>query len=59
MLPDDSFNVIAEEVSDDFYFHLDYKEKDVLLWVEGKFSALSINQKEKPLECGYNRQAVQ
>lgn len=50
------FEVLAEGVSEDFYLHLECKEKDLLLWVEGKFSDLSITQSGNSLECGHNRQ---
>jgi hypothetical protein len=58
MLPGDLFEVLAEGVAEDFYLHLGFKEKYLLLWVEGKFSDLSITQDGNPLECGHNRQNI-
>lgn len=57
MMPNEEFEIIEEESTDDFYFHIVFsKNNDLLVWAEGSEVTYPIvSQNGKELDCGHNR----
>lgn len=57
MEPNDEFEIIEEDASDDFYFYIVFnKDNDIIIYLEGvKASYPIIKQNDKELSCGHNR----
>lgn len=56
MMPNDEFEIIEEEATDDFFFQIDVKDENIFVWAEGgeaKYPKICQNGEE--LNCGYNR----
>ncbi len=54
MMPDDEFEVIAGNASEDFYFHIVFNV-EIRLYVEGQSDYPGIYQNGVELECGHKR----
>lgn len=55
MMPKDKFEIIEDEAADDFYFHIIFEEKNILVWVEGAGSDYpKVCQNGEELQCGHN-----
>jgi len=55
MNPNDKFEIIEKEATDDFYFHI-VCNQDILVWAEGQADAYpGIYKDGKELVCGHNR----
>jgi hypothetical protein len=55
MLPGDTFEVVAADVGQDFYFHLVNEEKGVKVYAEGDVGQVSVHLEGAELTCGHNR----
>ncbi len=55
MLPGDEFEIVAEDVDETFYFHIDYFDKGIKVWVEGGGDYPSVYQNGERVYCGHNR----
>lgn len=56
LLPDETFDVVAEGASPDFYFDMACNEKDVLVYAEGDCTCVFVLRDGDALECGHNRE---
>jgi len=56
MLPNDEFEIIAKNVSKDFYFQVDFGE-DIKVWAEGQITDIGVYKNNELLSCGYKRLA--
>lgn len=54
MMPEDEFEIIAENAGEDFYFHVFFK-KDIVIYVEGQSDYPGIFQNGVELETGHKR----
>ncbi|HMS42971.1 MAG TPA: hypothetical protein PKE69_22270 [Pyrinomonadaceae bacterium] len=56
MMSKDVFEIIEEEEIEDIYFHIQFGEKYITVYVEGTSNSYPrIYQNGKELDCGYNR----
>lgn len=55
LLPNDTFEIIAEAPSKNFYCHICFDKENVLVYVEGDFKNLAVVQDGNQLKCGHNR----
>ncbi len=56
LLPDETFDVVAEHFSEDFYFHWVTNDDFTQVYAEGDREAtVGVYQGERLLECGHNR----
>jgi hypothetical protein len=55
--PEQSFEVIAiaDDVDENFYFHIIHSEYRVDIWAEGQCYDVLVSHKGQELECGYLR----
>lgn len=55
MMPKDEFEIIGENTEDEFYFHIEFENERITIFVEGKsVSYPRIYQEEKLLDYGHN-----
>ena len=55
MNPNDKFEIIEGEATENFYFHIVYNQ-DILVWVEGQSDAYPrVYEDGQELICGHNR----
>src|SRR3712207_4787999 len=55
--PEESFKVIAiaEEVDENFCFHIIHSERQIDIWAEGQCYDVLVVYNGQELECGHNR----
>lgn len=54
MSPNDEFEIIANDVEEDFYFHIDFCEH-ISVWAAGQVTDIGVYQNSELLRCGHNR----
>ncbi|HLL16452.1 MAG TPA: hypothetical protein VK388_15445 [Pyrinomonadaceae bacterium] len=55
MSPGDEFEVIADGVGEDFYFHVICEEKGMKIYAEGEAARVGVFQGTELLSCGHER----
>lgn len=55
MLPEDEFEIVSENIDETFYFHIEYFDKGINVYVEGNGDYPYIYYKGEELSCGHNR----
>ncbi len=58
MLPEEIFDVVAHDISEDFYFHIAYQTEYISVYAEGDCYSVSVIQNENLLKCGHNREKI-
>jgi len=53
--PHDEILIVAQEPTDDFYFHVCDDDKGIRVWIEGNARDMLVQQAGRELQCGHNR----
>jgi len=56
LLQDEDYTFTALDAGEDFYFHVTWQEKDLLLYAEGTCDDVVVHCGDVEVGCGHNRE---